>query len=133
MYKTVGRSILVFDDNLQSSQHLANILQTNTDWRIRFAGSVPQALTHVAAYLPDGILVSWNIPRMSRSTFLHHLRSSLFGKNIPVVVLVHQEHMTRQEREKRGVIVINKPLYPEALPDQLAYAFGWQLPLLKMG
>ncbi|WP_151759686.1 response regulator [Dictyobacter vulcani] len=83
------RNILIIDDNLEDRVAIRRYLLK--DWRIRFtiheASNGRQGLSQCQSLQLDCVLLDYNLPDMTGTAFLDHLRIKPDQPFLPVVVL----------------------------------------------
>ena len=82
----MDRTLLVADDDTVFRGVIARIFE-GTGWRVEAAGDGVSAMEHIAARLPDVILLDLNMPRMGGRELLGRIRKNPRLAMIPVIIL----------------------------------------------
>ena len=90
--------VLVVDDDASARARLRTVLERH-GWTVREAANGVEALERVAAARPRLILLDLTMPVMDGFTFLHALRDTPNGADIPVVVLSARDISSAERRE----------------------------------
>ena len=90
--------VLVVDDDADARERLRSVLQRN-GWTVQEAGNGAEALDRVRDATPRLILLDLTMPVMDGFAFLHALRETPGGADIPVVVLSARD-ITSAERKR---------------------------------
>ena len=82
----MSRTILVVDDNLDSTMILRSILETQ-GFTVRVANSGPEALTLLTREVPDVILLDVMMPEMSGFEVLERIKAKHATSKVPVIMV----------------------------------------------
>ena len=95
-FRASGGDVLVVDDDPELRARLRTALERN-GWSVREAGDGSAALEEVARAAPHLVVLDLTMPVLDGFGFLHRLRETPEGANIPVVVLSARD-VTAAER-----------------------------------
>jgi PAS domain S-box-containing protein len=117
----VRRRILVADDNVDSAESLAMMLEFMGN-EVRTAHDGAEAAAAAAAFRPDIILLDIGMPRMNGYDACRRIREQPWGRGIAIAALTGwgQEEDKRQSREAGFDHHLVKPVEPAALEKLLA-------------
>ena len=87
----MSRTILVVDDNLDSTLILRSILETQ-NFTVRVANSGPDALAQLAREVPDVILLDVMMPEMSGFEVLERIKTTHATSKVPVIMVTAKMH-----------------------------------------
>jgi CheY-like chemotaxis protein len=82
----MSRTILVVDDNLDSTMILRSILESQ-GCTVRVANSGPEALAQLAREVPDVILLDVMMPEMSGFEVLERIKTTHTTSKVPVIMV----------------------------------------------
>lgn len=82
----MSRTILVVDDNLDSTMILRSILESQ-GFTVRVANSGPEALAQLAREVPDVILLDVMMPEMSGFEVLERIKTKHTTSKVPVIMV----------------------------------------------
>jgi two-component system chemotaxis response regulator CheY len=107
--------IMLVDDSKTMRNIQRNILAQLEPSAIEEAGDGQDALSKVAAFRPDLILLDWNLPRMDGVTFTRTIRRQ--GNRTPIIMVTTEAEKSRViEAIRAGVNdYIIKPFTPDIL------------------
>ncbi|MGY6275486.1 response regulator [Methylomonas sp. MgM2] len=107
----VPTKLLIVDDDLWNRKYL-EILLADGDYQIRSAESGLAALTEVAVYQPDLILLDIMMPEVDGFEVIRRLQANPDTRHIPVVVVTAlDDEGSRSRLESAGIDnVIGKPI-----------------------
>ena len=97
-FRASGGDVLVVDDDPDLRARLRTALE-RSGWSVREAGDGAAALVEVERGAPHLVVLDLTMPVMDGFGFLHRLRETPGGANIPVVVLSARD-VTTAERER---------------------------------
>ncbi len=97
-FRASGGDVLVVDDDPDLRARLRTALERN-GWSVREAGDGAAALVEVERAAPHLVVLDLTMPVLDGFGFLHRLRETPGGANIPVVVLSARD-VTAAERER---------------------------------
>ncbi len=97
-FRASGGDVLVVDDDGDLRTRLRTALE-RSGWSVREAGDGSAALAEVKRAAPHLIVLDLTMPVLDGFAFLHQLRATPGGANIPVVVLSARD-ITAAERER---------------------------------
>lgn len=125
------RSILLIDDEASIQELVQACLSDLAGWTVITVSSAQEGLKRLAIERPDVILLDMLMPGMDGTTFMHTLHANPSTRSIPVILLsVQARYFTPQKLRRLGVIdAIAKPFNPVTLPETIAKALGWNLPV----
>lgn len=107
--------VLVVDDSKTMRTIIKGVIQTLNATAVEEAANGAEALTKLATFVPDIILLDWNMPVMDGLTFVKTYRAS--GKKTPIVMVTTEAEKTRVvDAIKAGVNnYAVKPFTPDGL------------------
>ncbi len=107
--------VLVVDDSKTMRTIIKGVLQTLNATAVEEAANGAEALTKLATFTPDIILLDWNMPVMDGLTFVKTFRGS--GKKTPIVMVTTEAEKSRVvDAIKAGVNnYAVKPFTPDGL------------------
>ena len=97
-FRASGGDVLVVDDDPDLRARLRTALE-RSGWSVREAGDGAAALVEVERGAPHLVVLDLTMPVMDGFGFLHRLRETPGGANIPVVILSARD-VTAAERER---------------------------------
>ena len=112
--------VMVIDDSKTMRNIEKSILNQLGYTEIEEACNGQDALTKVAAFNPDLLLVDWNMPNMDGITFVKTFREQ--GNKTPIIMVTTENEKTRiVEAIKAGVQnYVVKPFTPDVLGERIA-------------
>jgi CheY-like chemotaxis protein len=124
---SVGKRILVIDDEEGILGLVRAILEAHGGWRVLTARSGKEGLACAAAECPDAILLDMMMPDLDGPAILQQLRANPATRSTPVILLTAKVQSTDAQRfnglDVQGVI--SKPFDPLTLAAQISMALGW--------
>lgn len=111
--------IMLIDDSKTMRNIQKSVLAQLGHTQIEEACDGQDALTKVAAFAPDLILVDWNMPNMDGLTFVKHFRAA--NKVTPLIMVTTESEKSRViEAIKAGVNnYVVKPFTPDLLSQRI--------------
>lgn len=111
--------IMLIDDSKTMRNIQKSVLAQLGHTQIEEACDGQDALSKVAAFAPDLILVDWNMPNMDGLTFVKHFRQS--NKATPLIMVTTESEKSRViEAIKAGVNnYVVKPFTPDLLSQRI--------------
>lgn len=111
--------ILLVDDSKTMRNIQKSVLSQMGYTTVEEAGDGQDALSKVAAFEPDLILLDWNMPLMDGPTFVKAFRKT--GRQTPVIMVTTEAEKSRVlEAIKAGVNnYVVKPFTPAALTERI--------------
>lgn len=123
-----GVSVLVVEDDVDSRQLMAFILERVCGATVWTAGSAPEALTLLTRVEPDVLLSDISMPGMDGYDLLATVRNGERGPNqaIPAVAVTAFRHEHDRSRALRAGFQehLTKPIDPDSLCRTLATVVG---------
>ena len=112
--------VMVIDDSKTMRNIEKSILNQLGYTEIEEACNGQDALTKVAAFNPDLLLLDWNMPNMDGLTFVKTYREQ--GNKTPIIMVTTENEKTRiVEAIKAGVQnYVVKPFTPDVLGERIA-------------
>ena len=112
--------VMVIDDSKTMRNIEKSILNQLGYSEIEEACNGQDALTKVAAFNPDLLLVDWNMPNMDGLAFVKTYREQ--GNKTPIIMVTTENEKTRiVEAIKAGVQnYVVKPFTPDVLGERIA-------------
>ena len=113
-------SMLAIDDGMSIQLILQHIFKDN--FLVQTKGNGKEALDWIQqGNVPDIIVADLSMPEMDGYTFIHHIRSSGFMKNIPMVMLSGSDSTENKIRclESGADDFIVKPFNPRELAARI--------------
>jgi signal transduction histidine kinase/CheY-like chemotaxis protein len=119
--QSAGRRILVVDDNRDSAQTLARLLEI-IGHEARTAHDGGEAVATAGAYHPEVIMLDIGLPVMNGYEVARTIRRHPWGTDIVIVALTGWGQMEDRKRSKEAGIDhhLVKPVEPQALIDLLS-------------
>ncbi len=123
--------ILLIDDEASIQELVQACLSDLAGWTVITVSSAQEGLKRLASERPDAILLDVMMPGMNGITFIHNLYENPAARSIPIILLtVQARYFTPKQLQQLGVIdAIAKPFNPVTLPETIAHALGWHLPV----
>ena len=119
-----GLHVLVVEDNENMQRLLREMLRTFGVGVVDAVSNGPAAIRHIAAELPDVVLVDWALPGMSGIELARHIRLSDESINpyLPIIMVTgHADQRRIAEARNAGVHeFVAKPVSPLSLAKHLA-------------
>lgn len=111
--------VMVVDDSKTMRNIEKSILNQLGYTEVEEACNGQDALTKVAAFNPDLLLVDWNMPNMDGITFVKAYRE--LGNKTPIIMVTTENEKTRiVEAIKAGVQnYVVKPFTPDVLGERI--------------
>lgn len=111
--------VMVVDDSKTMRNIEKSILNQLGYTEVEEACNGQDALTKVAAFNPDLLLVDWNMPNMDGLTFVKTYRDQ--GNKTPIIMVTTENEKTRiVEAIKAGVQnYVVKPFTPDVLGERI--------------
>ena len=111
--------VMVVDDSKTMRNIEKSILNQLGYTEVEEACNGQDALTKVAAFNPDLLLVDWNMPNMDGITFVKTYREQ--GNKTPIIMVTTENEKTRiVEAIKAGVQnYVVKPFTPDVLGERI--------------
>ena len=112
--------VMVVDDSKTMRNIEKSILNQLGYTEVEEACNGQDALTKVAAFNPDLLLLDWNMPNMDGLTFVKTYREQ--GNKTPIIMVTTENEKTRiVEAIKAGVQnYVVKPFTPDVLGERIA-------------
>src|SRR5690349_2649877 len=125
------RVLLVEDDAALTQMYRVKLERDG--YTVQVAGDGEEALSMLAADLPDLIFLDVRLPRMDGLTFLERLRTEARTKNIPVVIV---SNYSEEELVARGLQLgaLEYLIKSQTTPGQLSQGVpDWSRPYVYPG
>jgi two-component system, chemotaxis family, response regulator PixG len=118
---TIGKRVLVVDDDRNIREVVSMCLHKLKGWNVLTAASGQEGLNGVELNNPDVIILDVMMPEMDGLAFLRQLRSSPQTKAIPVILLTANRYLPDKGLlTELGVVeTISKPFLPVNLVRQI--------------
>jgi len=117
------RKILIIDDDPMTLKILTTFL--NQEYELRIANSAAQAMTLMAKFTPDLILLDIEMPDITGFEFLHTIKKNPRFMSTPVVIVSgHSEAEFVAHAENTGAsCLVAKPIDRDDLTAKIKFAF----------
>jgi CheY-like chemotaxis protein len=118
---TIGRRVLVVDDNRDAADSIALLLEV-AGHEVRTAYDGPDALTIAASFRPAVVILDLGLPIMDGFEIARRIEGQQWGKDMALVALTGwgQQEDYRRTRDAGFDAHLVKPVAPEELLKTLA-------------
>ncbi len=125
--QTIGRKILVVDDNRDAADSIALLLEV-AGHEVRTAYDGPDALNLAAVFKPEVVILDLGLPSMDGFEIARQIEGQSWGKDIALVALTGwgQQEDYRKTTDAGFDAHLVKPVAPEDLLRILAHVSSEQ-------
>lgn len=102
--------VLIIDDDKWYSESLASSLKSNEEINIKTAINPEKAIDLIDDYIPDKIILDFNLGTKNALTILNELQSYTDTRSIPIILLVDNNIKINSLKEYNVKVVLNKTI-----------------------